>query len=126
MTSFNKAFASARKAGKKTFSWNGKSYTTKLASEGTKRSTVRTPKTGPVPKSRPSTAAPKARPKADYPRPAKDVGIAKANSWLGKAAAAQENKAVKPPPSRANNNQNTVKKNTPTPRRRVTGGGGGW
>jgi hypothetical protein len=31
MASFNSAFAAARKAGKKSFSWNGKSYNTKLA-----------------------------------------------------------------------------------------------
>jgi hypothetical protein len=43
-SAFEKAFASARKAGKKVFSYNGKSYNTKLASD--------TPKKGPVPKSR--------------------------------------------------------------------------
>lgn len=32
MSTFGSAFSSARKAGKKTFSWNGKSYTTKLKS----------------------------------------------------------------------------------------------
>ena len=34
---FKKAFAAARKAGKKTFSWNGKSYTTELAKKKTKK-----------------------------------------------------------------------------------------
>lgn len=33
MSSFKSAFASARKAGKKTFTWEGKSYTTELASD---------------------------------------------------------------------------------------------
>lgn len=33
MASFKSAFASARKAGKDTFTWNGKKYTTELASE---------------------------------------------------------------------------------------------
>lgn len=43
MASFSKAFAAARKAGKKTFSWNGKSYTTKTKEESAP----------PVPKDRP-------------------------------------------------------------------------
>lgn len=33
MASFKEAFAAARKAGKKTFTWNGKPYTTKLKEE---------------------------------------------------------------------------------------------
>jgi hypothetical protein len=33
LSSFEKAFAAARKAGKKTFSWNGKTYHTKLKGE---------------------------------------------------------------------------------------------
>ena len=41
---FEAAFAAARKSGKKTFSFKGKSYTTELAKD--------TPKKGPVPKSR--------------------------------------------------------------------------
>ena len=40
---FKKAFAAARKAGKKTFSWNGKSYTTELAKTKKKKTTT-TPK----------------------------------------------------------------------------------
>lgn len=49
-SSFGRAFAAARRAGKKTFSWNGKKYTTELA---------KTPKTTSVkPKARPD------RPKA--------------------------------------------------------------
>ena len=64
MASFKESFASARKAGKKTFSWNGKSYTTELAKGATG------PKTRPSgmdmkgPKARPnaSSAGPKARP----------------------------------------------------------------
>lgn len=88
MASFNSAFASARKAGKKTFTWNGKSYTTKLASE-TKKS--KTPKNVPVPKARPSKEAPKERARADYPKPSKPSGIAKANSPLANAAAKRAN-----------------------------------
>ena len=34
-TSFSSAFAAARKAGKKEFTWNGKRYNTKLAKTGT-------------------------------------------------------------------------------------------
>lgn len=40
MASFNKAFASARKAGKRTFSWEGKSYTTEMA-KGPSKPTVK-------------------------------------------------------------------------------------
>lgn len=43
-SAFEKAFASARKGGKKTFTHNGKSYSTKVAKD--------TPKKGPVPQSR--------------------------------------------------------------------------
>lgn len=43
MSNFKTAFAAARKAGKKTFDWNGKSYNTKLAKGAT------------GPKDRPST-----------------------------------------------------------------------
>ena len=42
---FGTAFAAARKAGKKTFTFNGKSYTTKVAKE--------TPKSAPVPSAAP-------------------------------------------------------------------------
>lgn len=48
MASFSKAFAAARKAGKKTFSWNGKSYTTKTKEEAAP----------PVPKDRPNRKKP--------------------------------------------------------------------
>jgi len=40
---FKNAFATARKAGKKTFNWNGKSYTTELAKTKKKKTTT-TPK----------------------------------------------------------------------------------
>ena len=86
MASFNNAFAAARKSGKSTFMWNGKKYNTKVAKTST-------PKTGPVPKAKPSTAkpaAPKSRP-VQGPQPAKAVGIARANSPIAKAAARQTN-----------------------------------
>lgn len=51
MASFKSAFASARKAGKKTFSWNGKSYNTKLASGNG------TPAKAPRPSGNPSKGA---------------------------------------------------------------------
>jgi hypothetical protein len=56
MASFKDAFASARKAGKKVFTWEGKSYNTKLKEE-----------VGAVgPKPRPKAEMrPKARPKAE-------------------------------------------------------------
>lgn len=50
---FKSAFAAARKAGKKVFNWNGKSYNTKLAPDAT-----------PSPKARPAPMGPKARPAA--------------------------------------------------------------
>lgn len=41
MSSFSKAFAKARKEGKKTFEWNGKSYFTQLKGEGSNRGVSR-------------------------------------------------------------------------------------
>ena len=59
MASFNSAFASARKAGKKTFKWQGKNYNTKLASGGSKAkktpSDVKLPKTAPRPTAKPTS-----------------------------------------------------------------------
>ncbi len=93
MASFSKAFASARKAGKKTFSWQGKSYNTKLAS---------TPKNVPVPGKKPSqvkatASADKAKPVSGVkagPVPMKDVGIAKKGSAISKAKARMDNAPV--------------------------------
>lgn len=105
MASFNNAFAAARKAGKSTFSWNGKKYNTKMAK------TPKTPKNVPVPKAKPSSpskassnlqstpAAPK--PKQDYPRGPKAVGIARAGSPISIAASKRENKAKTVTPSAA-------------------------
>jgi hypothetical protein len=50
MANFKQAFAAARKAGKGTFSWNGKKYTTELKKES-------------------KTVKPKARPKDSLPKP---------------------------------------------------------
>lgn len=50
MTNFEKAFAAARKAGKKEFSWNGGKYNTKLADSP---KVAKTPKTAPIPTARP-------------------------------------------------------------------------
>jgi hypothetical protein len=52
MASFKSAFAAARKGGKKEFKWNGKSYNTKLKSEGSKA-----PATSSRPTARPTAAA---------------------------------------------------------------------
>jgi hypothetical protein len=121
MTSFGDAFKAARKAGKTTFKFGGKSYHTK-----TKDEMAKTKKAVPTPSPRPEAmktdaqaavdsapkSAPKAAPKQDYPRPAKPVGIASANSAIGRAAAARENAPVLKIPSRANANANanTVQK----------------
>lgn len=56
-SSFGKAFAAARKAGKKEFTWNGKSYNTKLKEE------VGVSKSAP-PKARPSAKKSPNRPTA--------------------------------------------------------------
>lgn len=62
---FKEAFASARKAGKKIFTWNGKRYTTELRKSAA-------PKKATKPKARPSSAAPKSAPKPKAkPTPAK-------------------------------------------------------
>lgn len=53
MASFNEAFSSARKSGKKTFRWQGKSYTTKLASD--------------TPKPKPRSPKPTAKPQKQGP-----------------------------------------------------------
>lgn len=59
MASFGEAFSAARKAGKKTFKWSGKLYTTKTKEEeaggGSASASTR-------PKARPSSPRPKARP----------------------------------------------------------------
>ena len=60
MSTFKSAFASARKSGKRTFMWNGKSYTTELAKGAT------------GPKARPNAVdakGPKVRATADNSRP---------------------------------------------------------
>lgn len=56
MASFKNAFASARKGGKKTFSWNGKSYNTKLKGESVAAKQVykSTPQKAPTPTARPN------------------------------------------------------------------------
>lgn len=51
-TKFEAAFASARKGGKKEFSFGGKKYNTKLKGEGGKAKS-KLPKKGPVPEKRP-------------------------------------------------------------------------
>lgn len=51
--SFGTAFANARKAGMKTFTWNGKKYTTQTKAEAAKKKTVAAPK--PRPKTKADT-----------------------------------------------------------------------
>ncbi|MBT1154428.1 hypothetical protein J1C56_02365 [Aminobacter anthyllidis] len=62
MSNFDKAFAAARKAGKKGFTFGGKKFNTKLASGPSKKTpkpspkpAQPTPKKGPVPTARPDT-----------------------------------------------------------------------
>ena len=61
---FSKAFSAARKAGKKVFTYNGKSYNTKLAAD--------TPKKGPIPSAAPREAK-KATPKKAGIGPSKNT-----------------------------------------------------
>jgi len=61
MTEFGKAFRAARSAGKKTFSWNGKLYTTQLKDETKAKASsstayARNPRNVPVPAQRPSSS----------------------------------------------------------------------
>ena len=109
MTSFGEAFKAARKAGKTVFSFNGKKYHTK-----TKDEMVKVTAKVPVPKQRPTAAASTpsktdraagiqaertltiSRPKQDYPRPYRQIGIAKPGSGISKIVARMENKAVDP------------------------------
>lgn len=129
MTAFGDAFKAARKSGKTTFKFGGKSYHTK-----TKDEMAKTKKAVPVPTPRPEAmktdaqdavdsaprpapaAAAKPATKQDYPRPAKSVGIASANSVIGQAAARSDNAPVAKTPSRANANENVVKKPQPAPK----------
>jgi len=60
MSNFGIAFRAARNSGAKTFTFNGKSYTTKLKSEV--NGAAKTPKTGPVPTPRPSDRKPSVAP----------------------------------------------------------------
>lgn len=98
MTSFSKAFAAARKSGKKNFSWQGKSFNTKLAKGGT------APKNVPVPGAKPSqvkatATATSAKPTSGVkagPVPMKDVGIARKGSAISKAKARMDNAPVTP------------------------------
>lgn len=60
LSDFGRAFRDARNSGKKTFTWNGKLYTTKLKGEDSKASSpsyARVPKVGPVPAQRPTNDA---------------------------------------------------------------------
>ena len=57
MATFKEAFAAARKGGAKTFSWNGKKYTTKLKSEASKGK-PKVPSKVPVPQPKPSGNTP--------------------------------------------------------------------
>ena len=63
---FKAAFAAARKAGKKTFQWNGKPYTTELASEKSSApASSKRPKTRSDSAASSSSPRPKARPTSE-------------------------------------------------------------
>jgi len=136
MSEFNKAFRAARAAGKKTFSFNSKSYTTKLKSEGkspakspsSQAATSGPPKTDiqravdsapakPAPK--PAVADSKPAP-VQGPKPVKAVGIARATSPIARAAAKAANAPYTPAPVTAGTAprmaKNTAKADKPGPK----------
>jgi hypothetical protein len=109
MAEFSKAFRAARASGKKTFQWNGKSYTTKLKpkSDPNKSPSSHSATSGPPSdklqkavdsasaKGKPAVAA---APKPQQgPQPAKPVGIARAGSPIARAAAKLANVPAKAP-----------------------------
>lgn len=108
LSKFGAAFKAARKAGKKEFSFGGKKFTTKTREEG--KTPTPTPKParaqgkasasvgmgGSQAKAKASVrASMPARERADYPKPAKAVGVARKGSAISKAIARKENKPVK-------------------------------
>lgn len=112
MSSFNSAFASARSAGKKTFSWNGKLYTTQTKEEAERKSPPANP---PKPVPRPSSAPtsnvplpprrPSSAPTSNVPtpprRPAQPRSTTQPPVRNGAGNDAQTNPGSKPP-TRAN------------------------
>lgn len=105
---FGKAFAAARKAGKKEFSFGGKSYNTKLRDSKTPTPSKRPDREGERAKARgqqgpgmKEASAQRAKDAAMAsraskrgqagPAAAKQVGVAKAGSAISKAVAAKEN-----------------------------------
>ncbi|MER8640996.1 hypothetical protein [Mesorhizobium sp. M1252] len=87
MSTFGKAFSAARKAGKSTFKFGGKSYTTKMAAA--------TPKKGPVPGPRPDTKTKTASVDTRAAQAGKTVGA------LVKPKAAPKTPSVKDYPANA-------------------------
>lgn len=134
MSKFKEAFRAARKSGAKVFTFNGKSYNTKLKEEGGSSKT----KSVPVPQSKPSgkTPTPKARPK-DGPearsRPARSPKSAKTSNTGPSTRPKREAKSTKTkapavgiakagsPMARYAAKVKTQKANT-----RARGGGGGF
>ncbi|MFB2563643.1 hypothetical protein [Rhizobium sp. IMFF44] len=109
MSAFGDAFKAARKAGKTTFKFQGKSYHTKTKDEmeKTKKATsVPTPTPRPDDQRQadnsPTDGVSKdtsPKPQQNYPRPAQDVGVASAKSIIGQAAAKQANAPVADTPA---------------------------
>ncbi|ESZ33856.1 hypothetical protein [Mesorhizobium sp. L2C067A000] len=87
MSTFGKAFSAARKAGKSTFKFGGKSYTTKMAAA--------TPKKGPVPGPRPDIKTKTASVDSRAAKAGKTVGA------LVKPKAAAKTPSVKDYPANA-------------------------
>ena len=77
--SFGTAFANARKAGLKTFTWNGKKYTTQTKAEASKK----------------TPATPKPRPKKQAPKSSGTSALGAASSKAGQKKAAAKKAAPK-------------------------------
>lgn len=87
---FGKAFAAARKAGKKVFTYNGKKYNTKLAAD--------TPEKGPIPESRPDSDKKVVKPVSEKSKPVSPV---KEKSKVVKPAKATPEKPKAKRPAKA-------------------------
>jgi len=116
MNSFEKAFASARKSGKKEFSWNGKQYNTKLKEDAPKAKYASTPEKGPIPEPRPfrgeATTSRKV-PSASVPKsntPPVAVGYRKSNPSVGFLPTKTVDKTAKAAPAKEESWRDTFKK----------------
>ena len=115
MATFKEAFAAARKGGAKTFSWNGKKYTTKLKSEAAKGKS-NPPSKVPVPQPKPPSKVPVPQPKPSGNTPVKTGPMVKVVSKERMQAAIKSASMPSVKPS------TQAKADAPAPKKRETGG----